>query len=674
MWPTSLGSSAKPVGGRLSLVALGCAFAILLIYALYTSIIVPVLHLDGAYQTANGLNRYAGGQLPGRDFLPYLGIGPYLVLYPLYWAAGSTVAAATFAAQFVTVLAGWFVSTLACRFLLPIRSSRTAALVGGLLFASFCLLGFATDGLLGRYGAIFSGLSFYTHPGNSLRPIRALIPYLIAAVLVLLLRRMSPGPRRDAIAGASLGVTALWSNDFAVPTLGAFGLFYVCALRWRDFRVSIFSSVIFSVTCALSAIVVLLLATGGGAKDFLEYNFHGVAKDQWWYFGDHGASHRVFGPKDIWLIFLNTGIVPLFVLAGLFYLVLKHKRLEWGAVATIGLTLLGGGSISSAGGMVQWSYFGAFHYWCAVVLVILVWLKLVPVGWQQKVLAGLEKRKMTASVTLVVIGFAAALGMGGAYLSKLHRISESKAFIYVSELGGYLPAAFSKYVALARERPGESVVEEYWGIWSAVNRSSTPWRVDSVIHALGAWRTEAHNRLPAAERVVTTAPTLSSYQAWSFSANFWLYEQLLREWEPVASSPSTVVWELRGQRRQWPSVMCVVTGPQTFVVGEGEVGLYRVSLDYQVRAVGRHLLAVRNNLNYAPGFGGYASLPPVSGEAVFPAFTPRAGANQFDIRLSGSAKVSVVVTKCSAERIQDPDGTLFDAVLAPDAVRALRGG
>ena len=59
-------------------------FLTLIIYqSLDTAINIPTNHLDGAFQTASGLFRIDSGQVPGRDFFPYLGVGPVLLIYPL---------------------------------------------------------------------------------------------------------------------------------------------------------------------------------------------------------------------------------------------------------------------------------------------------------------------------------------------------------------------------------------------------------------------------------------------------------------------------------------------------------------------------------------------------------------------------------------------------------------
>ncbi|HQU09174.1 MAG TPA: hypothetical protein PLV25_04345, partial [Opitutales bacterium] len=62
-------------------------------FCAWQSLDIPIKHLDGAYQTASGLCRLAQGQMPGRDFYPYLGLGPIYFIYPLFLIAGKQIAA-----------------------------------------------------------------------------------------------------------------------------------------------------------------------------------------------------------------------------------------------------------------------------------------------------------------------------------------------------------------------------------------------------------------------------------------------------------------------------------------------------------------------------------------------------------------------------------------------------
>ena len=76
--------------------------------ALGRALHIPTTHLDGAYQTASGLFRLHAGDLPGRDFFPYLGVGVLYLIYPLFELAGAHLSASVFAVQ----LTVWMASSL----------------------------------------------------------------------------------------------------------------------------------------------------------------------------------------------------------------------------------------------------------------------------------------------------------------------------------------------------------------------------------------------------------------------------------------------------------------------------------------------------------------------------------------------------------------------------------
>lgn len=94
------------LGIRLSTIALFIVF--LVFQSLDLAINVPTFHLDGAFQTASGLFRLDAGQLPGRNFFPYLGIGPLFLLYPIFKLSGSCLTSSVFSAKFITLLFGGY--------------------------------------------------------------------------------------------------------------------------------------------------------------------------------------------------------------------------------------------------------------------------------------------------------------------------------------------------------------------------------------------------------------------------------------------------------------------------------------------------------------------------------------------------------------------------------------
>ena len=193
------------------------SLAICIVTALASSVHVPTFHLDGAFQTASGLFRLESGQLPGRDFYPYLGVGPLLAIFPIYKIFGGDLAATVAAAKFVTIFLSWMAVATLWHFVLR-PTNVIYSLIGGSLIL------FGID-LIASQSLLSNLLGFGLEPGNSLRPVRAMLPYLVALSIYFLIKTITHVNARNFLISATLGIALLWSNDFAIPTFGIFLLF-----------------------------------------------------------------------------------------------------------------------------------------------------------------------------------------------------------------------------------------------------------------------------------------------------------------------------------------------------------------------------------------------------------------------------------------------------------------
>ena len=117
-----------------------------------------------------------------------------------------------------------------------------------------------------------------------------------------------------------------------------------------------------------------------------------------------------------------------------------------------------------------------------------------------------------------------------------HERDSSK--FYVTEFGLYLNSEWKEYIDFSRENREKNVIEEYWGLWSALNRSFPEWPVDSSIHALGKVRKRAKESLSRADIIISTRyKTSTTWQPWNLTMNFWFYDELISRWEPKQTSP-----------------------------------------------------------------------------------------------------------------------------------------
>jgi hypothetical protein len=324
---------------------------IIIIDALSYSIIIPIIHIDGAFQVASGLFRLEAGQLPGRDFYPYLGVGPLLAIFPIYKIAGGNLSAALFATKFITML---FV--LSAAFMLYHLVFRPVNMIDSLAGSSviFVLM------LLG-YLPLSDTLGFLWDPGNSIRGIRSGLPYITALTLYFLTKRSSNTNTHGCLIGISLGLTLLWSNDYAIPTFAVFSSFifyyfyYLEKPTWKQSAALVVSIAI------LTWFVLLFIITAGRPLDMVKYNFD-VAKDQWWYFAPYTYNSRILEISDLSKLFNDRTFIPFLVLLVMTFFYARANNIEYLLIIVTGINLFVGGCVASIGGHLLYQYFDAFYF------------------------------------------------------------------------------------------------------------------------------------------------------------------------------------------------------------------------------------------------------------------------------------------------------------------------
>ena len=546
------------------------SLAICIVTALASSVHVPTFHLDGAFQTASGLFRLESGQLPGRDFYPYLGVGPLLAIFPIYKIFGGDLAATVAAAKFVTIFLSWMAVATLWHFVLR-PTNVIYSLIGGSLIL------FGID-LIASQSLLSNLLGFDLEPGNSLRPVRAMLPYLVALSIYFLIKTITHVNARNFLISATLGIALLWSNDFAIPTFGIFLLFvffwFYCFERNWVRHASIIAA-----TSIVVWFVVLSLVTAGHPIDLLKYNFLDVAKDQWWYFSPYGSSTRIFEVSQLSRLFSTENYFPLFVLFVTLLLAIKTRLIENYLIFSIGLTLFAGGSLASMGGHLG-GYFGGFYFWGIVTALIFSLKALTLVANTGKWLAFFRPCWMHIS-GLLIIGLMASVALQD-YKRNVKQAQADQTKFYVDEFGAYLDVSFREYIDYARQNSDYIAIEDYWGLWNSLNRSFPPWPVDSVIHALGNVREISRDSLKKADLIITTRySTSTTWQPWNLSQNYWFYDDLIANWAPILTSPTTIVWKRAHDRSAFLRVACHVSADEnSFTLPQSALGFYRITLGY----------------------------------------------------------------------------------------------
>jgi hypothetical protein len=614
---------------------------------------VPTWHMDGAFQTASGLFRLADGQVPGRDFLPYLGIAPILMLYPVFALLGGELTDTVFTARLVTLLA--FEAVVGVLALLIAGRRPLRALAWG--SAAAALLIVAAELVEPRLWAALDGLlTAAAVPGNSLRPIRAFAPYLLAAVAYTAL---SGGwtVRRAAVVGASAGlVAALWSNDYG-PVSGTLLLAAVTvhALR-HSWSPRMRGMAALYGGAAAGYVGAGLAATAGHFTSLLAYNFSDVRSDQFWYFGPWGEPSRVFTMGDLMRILTaENALSSLAVLVTVTSYALVRRGLGSLLVTFLGTATLMGGVTATVGGHAA-NYFWAFVFWghavSAVALVRLAAHALAHVPAHRMLTRALRVTVTVAMVAVMVVA-------GGAIAQHARQaggvLAADPRYHYDEALGGFLDSAFISQVRTARETEPRAV-EEYLGLSGVVDGPQTA-LVDSVIAALGRQREPFAAQLAERpELVVTTAPDTTNWVTWNLSANWWFYRDLFRGYAPVLTSPQTVSWT-PVEPTDWTEVPCRTEDAQ-IVVETPDAGLYEVALQYKGPGrIARAFTMVENHINIASDARGFVSLDPGGREQRFPVAVrdPGSGVTVLDTRdISADDGPLTRLESCTAAAITYP--------------------
>lgn len=656
----------------LSVWAFRIAFGIVALFGLYmagwrTAVNLPQAHMDGAFQTASTLHRLAGGELPGRDFLPYLGLGSVYGLYPVYKASGGTMAASVATAKFVTLVACLLAIWTTFALIFP-RRVLVAGAAAAIAVSAAALL----ESHLPRVGADLLS------PGVSLRPYRAAVVYLTVWAAWGLARSHLAALARCVGFGVLAATAFNWSNDFGIPSAAiALGLgAYVTRREGSSLALYL---LVAPVAAALWAIALGMLATGGHWFDLLRYNFVDVRHDQWWFFGPWwDPAYRLLNIMDLPKLFVLPFpalpladrinfplIIGLVAVATSLLIALRTRAVHDVLLASAGLGLLGGLAIVDAGGSIIKSYGLGLVFWSLLAFVgwslraVRAWSR--PLWEDARALCSKGELVASLAALIAMIGIASLLAHG--WWSEIKEARQSPDRFFVPELGGWLPADWRTYVETARSSPSNrDVIEEYWGLWSAITGAHAKMPVDSVIHALGSVRpllAAALARGPA--WVITTQPAEAGHWwSWNVSASWGFYKRVIENYEPVAYSPRTIVWHHRTPPAVRVEVPCRVEAmplPHMEIMAD-RPGYYGATLRYRMRRppLGRTLLLAHNNLNSSGG--GFVSLDPNGDLAEFPVAVEAGGTTRVGFvdawTLASPASDELRLSGCTAERFEVP--------------------
>lgn len=505
---------------------------LVLVVASMSFLNLKLIPIDGLLQTYNSTRRIDIGEVPYRDFTPYLGLGPVYINF-----LGAKLFGSTLVAQFVFVnvlhlligvvilhsLIEVFISPEnKKKFLLPSVVALTAIYLFGLQFP---------------FKSVFFIFAEYTRPGNSALGLRSVILFL--TILVCL--KIEKG-RFIFLGYLFIGISLIWSVDYALVTYLVGSIIFRFPKSPTFFRIITNTALNLIIGAAIGFILIFVFTQNSFGQWFTA-NYLIQRDFQFWYFGiDENFVYGITGTP-----YLIAFVFSIFIAAT--YLMLELNKLNVARFLTIlAATLIGIVSQLNSAPSPRYLVFALLaNMYGLLGLLILIKrdglhmkffnIKMI-INVDTRVKVALDKllytrdlivRKVRIVVVIVIVGV-----IGINLVIARNYINEN---IYVRELGGYVDPRLLDSVKNGKELAQSKetkILSTYSGVASIIAGKMNATKTDYIIHAFTAEERESWiNSLkdPRTQTVITTREDVLKWEPWIAKANWWFYSELLERFE-----------------------------------------------------------------------------------------------------------------------------------------------
>lgn len=517
--------------------------------------------VDGAMQTLFALDAFANGRQLGVEFQSYLGVTLILFLVPGYLIAGSTLFAASLSANAGVLLA------------LVATGHGILRLFRGLDPGARMLL-----------AAAFMSVLYHSYlgiPGNSLRPLRWALPFLLLPLAYPLFEQAAQHRAHSAIFSLGLagGIGLLWSNDAGIPTLAGLAAAMLLCRPSTESR-PVGDLVIFFSGAMLSLASIVVLTTHGAPSAWLFYNFVAVPTDQIWYFAPWTRESRLLGIADIRNILDamdGKTFISITLLLGSLFIAVVRRLKDRGAPARtaafvfLGLAATGTALLPQVGGTISNAYNGGILFLGLVSPFVVFQRQCLRIARRIPVAFRLRRDHLIAASLATIVA-----GTGLAALSTAKTVWSKRDSVFVAELGILVPPGYvANMHALSKLRadldvndiPADArLLSTYTTYIDSLLAAEPASPYGAIIHALGPSARQGFTGVIAGRHVLfaaTVRPDFSGWADWNLRSQWRFFEALFQNYDPVAQDFQHILW----QRREIPRMpadteaMCGVSPP-----------------------------------------------------------------------------------------------------------------
>lgn len=485
------------------------------IYSIGVSRYFNGLPFNGALQFWNPLRRLALGDLPGRDFFSFHGIGQALAFFPLYKALGANFFISEFLRQFGTF---------------------TLFLVSGLYFLRTVGLTQISALAITAISIIIPEFNDLAVPHETSLGLRTSLPLLLASLSYNLIYKYK---FNSTIIFSLFGaISMLWSTEQGPVVLLGITLWIIIKEEGNVFRklIEALQTILISL---ITYYILLSIISLGHANEIIKFTLVDIQRDQKWFFGAPPnpfiASYSDFLKSPV----LNALIYSL-IAGGLLLLTIFSRKVRSIPAQFLILFILI--STSTASLLMQTGYTAELYNAGAeraLFLATLSYFLISPVRILKK--------------SIYYLSFPISL-LCPIYLSEeisalKERAISASSYDYFpvlgSSLGGYYQNTNQVIKSIDKTNP--SFHSDYRGFIEELLNSAPTTRYDYIIHALGKEKREEYlqifNSPPDYIQILKTSHT--QYARWLQQEIWPYYENILNLYEPIESTSSSIVWKKR---------------------------------------------------------------------------------------------------------------------------------
>lgn len=567
-----------------ALVALALAYLTLQLVAIFFQALNHAIAfngyaLDGAFQLYNPLRRMAVGQLPGKDFPFFHGIGMPWLHFPLFELLGRNI----FASEFTR----WLLS--------PLLFIASGYVFSRALLGNWTRAVIATALLLAVCSVSNAGI---VDAANAMLGIRSMMPLFIAAAMLWPVKRTRETGGRIQwhssllVAYLLIGLGVAVGTEHGVAAMGAFLVvrFFQNGRRLASLGRLAVQTIVDVIAVAGATLLVLTVLTGGHPFSALTFAFRDIPTDQGWVFGS--LPNVSLAPDSlVWdlqggPVFTVGATVPGFVITviasalvvvcGLALRIVRRRDL---AVFCF-LWLYGILTLASLVGYLNLSLQLApmARVSAAIACGVTVQICVTAIARAEQRFSSRRRfaraKAAVAIVAVVAVACAAVPAFVTSVTDRASQLSEMPKKALLSEMmaapgqgddeiaGPGYRQALADFDPLIP--PGASIWSTYTSLYSSVRGVFTPapGGEDYIIHALGSRREtyEQAFRDEAPQAVITTNPNYTIYEEWVWGRWPGFFQQLITHYRVAAVNGSHLLW-LRASDREDPADQTAVDIP-----------------------------------------------------------------------------------------------------------------